>query len=89
MDISVPLSKLGTPGPYHQVTLPFRPRCTLMGAHPSDSVKNPINTGSPRPSTKSISKPQLWATSKATEVIPELSLDAKRPMESDEIWKKS
>lgn len=84
MDTSTPLSKLGTPGPYHQVTLPFRPRCTLQGAHPSDPVKNPINTGSPRSRAMSMNRAQLWAMSKQTEVIPEFSLEAKKPIEPDE-----
>lgn len=89
MDTSTPLSKLGTPGPYHQVTLLFRPRCTLEGAHPSDPVKNLISTGTPRPWIKSMSKAQLWAISKGMEVIPELSLDAKRPIEPDEVSENS
>lgn len=84
MDSSASLSKLGTPGPYRQVTLPFRPRCTLQGAHPRDPVKTPINTGSPRPWAVSMNREQLWATSKQTEVIPEFSIDARRLIEPDE-----
>ncbi|KAE9963655.1 hypothetical protein BLS_009094 [Venturia inaequalis] len=84
MNTSAPLSKLGTPGPYHQVTLPFRPRCTLAGSHPNDPVKNPISTGSPRSWMTSMSKRQLWAISKGMGVISEFSLEAKRPIEPEE-----
>lgn len=84
MNTSAPLSKLGTPGPYHQVTLPFRPRCTLAGSHPSDPVNNPISTGSPRSWMTSMSKRQLWAISKGMDVISEFSLDGKRPIEPEE-----
>lgn len=90
LDTTVPLSKLGTPHPHHPISLPFRPRfwtSQAPGAFPDDPVKNPISTGSPRPWM--ISKPQLWALSKRMEVIPELSLDAKRLIESDEHSEKS